>query len=166
MRRVIIMGWLALLAGLFGCDTQRLAELEVGRSTEADVRQRMGEPQAVWDEPDGSRTFEYSRQPEGSTAYMLTLSPSGTLTALRQVLTAETFARIQPGMPMEQVRRMLGRPMQQTPYALKGETHWDWRYQDGPAQSDQKIFTVVFDSDFRVRSTGSVVDPSPPVQGR
>jgi hypothetical protein len=60
---------------------------------------------------------------------------------------------------MEDVRRQLGKPMKITTYELKRQTHHDWRYHDGPNTSDSKIFTVVFDSDFKVVSTGSVSDP-------
>jgi len=65
-----------------------------------------------------------------------------------------------PGMPMETVRKMLGKPMKVTPFALKNVWHYDWRYMDGPNVHDAKIFTVVFDNDLRVISTGSVADPA------
>ncbi len=60
---------------------------------------------------------------------------------------------------MEEVRQMLGKPMRITPYDLKRQTHYDWRYLDGPNASDAKVFTVVFDADLRVVGTGSVIDP-------
>jgi outer membrane protein assembly factor BamE (lipoprotein component of BamABCDE complex) len=63
-------------------------------------------------------------------------------------------------MPMENVRRSLGKPMKVTTYELKAQTHYDWRYQDGPNTNDSKIFTVVFDRDFKVVSTGSKIDPA------
>lgn len=153
---------LALLAGfvLAACDPQAISELEEGVSTEADVRQRFGAPEAVWDGPDGAQIYEYNRQPAGHVNYMITIGADGKMTALRQVLTPQNFARITPGMPMEDVRRALGKPMKITPYELKRQTHYDWRYQDGPNTSDAKIFTVVFDSDFKVVSTGSVRDPA------
>jgi len=65
-------------------------------------------------------------------------------------------------MRMEQVRKMLGKPMKVTPYALKRETHYDWRYLNPP--STARIFTVVFDDDLKVVGTASVdeetVNPS------
>lgn len=140
---------------LFACDQQNINELEEGVSTEADVRQRFGEPEAVWDGADGAQVYEYNRQPAGHRNYMITIGPEGKMAALRQVLTPENFARVQAGMAMEEVRRMLGKPMKITPYALKNEIHHDWRYLDGPNDSDSKIFTVVFDADLRVLSTGS-----------
>jgi hypothetical protein len=155
-------GLLALLAGLLlaACDPQAISELEEGVSTEADVRDRFGAPEAVWDGPDGEQIYEYNRQPAGQVNYMITIGADGKMTALRQVLTPQNFARIVPGMPMEDVRRSLGKPMKITTYELKRQTHYDWRYQDGPNTSDSKIFTVVFDSDFKVVSTGSVSDPA------
>jgi len=59
---------------------------------------------------------------------------------------------------MEDGGKMLGKPMKITPYELKRTWHYDWRYMDGPNESDKKIFTVVFNSDLRVLSTGSVDD--------
>ena len=155
------MGLLSLLAGLVGCDQQRIAQLEEGVATEADVRARFGEPEKIWDASDmaatpqpgaaaepGARTLEYNRQPAGQVNYMITIGPDGKMSALRQVLTEQNFARVLPGMPMEQVRKMLGKPMKITPYALKRETHYDWRYLSSP--QTPKVFTVVFDPDLRV----------------
>jgi outer membrane protein assembly factor BamE (lipoprotein component of BamABCDE complex) len=73
---------------------------------------------------------------------------------LRQVLTPQNFAKVLPGMPMETVRKMLGKPMKVTPYAASQTTHYDWRYLNPP--SAVMIFTVVFDNDLKVISTGSV----------
>ena len=159
-----------MLAALAGCDNQRIAELEEGVATEADVRARFGEPEKIWASEDmaslplegsgaaakvrGARTFEYSRQPEGRVNYMITLGPDGKMTALRQVLTPQVFARVQPGQSMEQVRKLLGRPAKVTPYALKKQTEYDWRYLEGSTR--EKVFTVVFDQDLRVVSSGSI----------
>lgn len=148
----------ALLAPLAGCDPQRIAELEEGVSTEADVTKRFGPPEQVWDSPNGARIFEYSRQPEGRKNYLITIGTDGRMTALRQVLTPANFAKVTPGLPMETVRKMLGKPAKVTPYPQKQETHYDWKYADGPNASDNKVFTVVFDRDLHVVGTGSVLD--------
>jgi hypothetical protein len=151
---------LLALAGLVsGCDPQNISELEEGVSTEADVRERFGAPEAVWEAEDGGQIYEYNRQPAGHRNYMITIGPDGRMAALRQVLTPQNFKQVVPGMPMEAVRRMLGKPMKVTTYDLKRETHYDWRYLDGPNPGDSKIFTVVFDRDLRVVSTGSMRDP-------
>ncbi len=165
------MGLLSLLAGLVGCDQQRIAQLEEGVATEADVRARFGEPEKIWEASDmasipqpgaaaepGARTLEYNRQPAGQVNYMITIGPDGKMSALRQVLTEQNFARVLPGMPLEQVRKMLGKPMKITPYALKREMHYDWRYLSPPQTA--KVFTVVFDPDLRVARSYSVDEES------
>ena len=147
----------ALLLALAGCDQQAIKELEEGVSTEADVRARFGEPEKIWDAPDGGRTFEYNRQPAGHRNYMITIGTDGKMSALRQVLTPQNFAKVQPGMMMEEVRKMLGKPARITPFELKGEVAYDWRYLEPP--NTHMVFTVFFDRDYRVLRTGSVVDP-------
>ncbi len=153
--------------GLTACDSQNIAELEEGVATEVDVRARFGEPEKIWEASDmastpspgaaaatGARTFEYNRQPQGMVNYMITIGPDGRMSALRQVLAPQNFARIVPGMPMEQVRKTLGKPMKVTPFAGQQQTHYDWRYLNPP--NTAMIFTVVFDSDLKVVSTASV----------
>ena len=166
-----LMAWFAGMVGLAGCDAQRIAELEEGVATEADVRARFGEPEKVWLPADlatlpqpgaaaepGSRTFEYNRQPAGKANYMITIGADGKMSALRQVLTPQNFAKVLPGMRMEQVRKLFGKPMKVTPFAFKQETHYDWRYLSPP--NTARIFTVVFDRDFLVVSSGSVDEES------
>ncbi len=161
MDRPLVVGLAAvaalLLGGwLVGCDQNRIGKLQAGVSTEADVRAQFGEPAAVYPEAGGSRTLEYPRQPEGTTNYMITISAAGTMTALRQVLTPESFARITPGMSAEAVRRALGRPARVQRYALKHQEDWDWHWLDG---QEHRLFTVSFDADARVVGTQTSADP-------
>ena len=150
----------ALSMGLVACDQQRIDTLEEGVATEGDVRLKFGQPENIWDGPDGTRIFEYNRQPAGDQNYMISIGPDGKMSALRQVLTPANFEKITPSMPMEEVRKLLGKPMKITPYELKREIHYDWRYRDGANESDRKIFTVVFDPDLHVLRTGSAADPN------
>ena len=129
------------LLALAACDPQRISELKEGVSTEADVRDRFGAPENVWDEPGGARTFEYNRQPAGQVNYMIAIGPDGKLIAVRQVLTPENFAKVQPGMGMDAVRRLLGKAAKVVPYPLKGETHVQWRFAN--ARNEPQVFTVV-----------------------
>ena len=138
---------LAVLTLLAGCDEQRIRELEEGVSTEQDVRARFGEPEQVWQEADGSRTLEYNRQPAGRRNYMITIGTDGKMSALRQVLAPHHFAKVQPGMTQEQVRRLLGKPARQIPYALKQQTEWEWNWADGTRRME---FIAVFDQQGRV----------------
>lgn len=135
---------LVLAAALVACDERRIEKLEEGLSTEADVIAQFGQPEAVWPEADGARTFEYPRQPAGHKNYLITIGTDGRMTALRQVLTPATFAQITPGLRESQVRRMLGKPAKVTTYDLSGETHWDWNWMDPPSR--EKVFSVVFNA--------------------
>lgn len=171
----ILMALFSFLLSLVGCDQQRIEKLEEGVSTEADVRAQFGQPEQIWSAEDmassplasstgraaaepGARTFEYNRQPQGMANYMITIGSGGKLTAIRQVLTPENFSAVKPGMTMEQVRKMLGRPMKVTPYALSQETHYDWRYLRPP--STAMLFTAVFNSDLKVVGTHSAEEES------
>ena len=130
--------------GLAGCDEQRIRELEEGLSTEAQVRERFGQPDRIWPEEGGAHTLEYNRQPAGRRNYMITLGADGRMSALQQVLAPHHFDKIQPGMTEERVRRLLGLPAKRMTYGLKQQTEWDWYWSDGPGRD--MIFTVVFDA--------------------
>ena len=175
------MGLMSMVLGLVGCDAQKIKELEEGVATEADVRARFGEPEKIWDAADmaslplpaatlavlaapGARTFEYNRQPAGKVNYMITVGADGKMSALRQVLTPQNFERVLPGMPMETVRKLLGKPMKVTPFALKQTIHNDWRYLSPP--STARIFTAVLSADQRVLSTASADEESLNPTGR
>ena len=155
----------AVLAALFmlaACDQQRIAKLEEGVSTEADVKREFGEPQAVFNEADGGRSFEYPRQPEGQTNYFFTIDAQGKMSALRQVLKPAEFAKIVPGLDKTEVRKRLGRPAKTQRFDLKpGEEHWEWRWLDGQLP---KIFNVTFDKDGKVASS-NVADDLRSTQG-
>jgi outer membrane protein assembly factor BamE (lipoprotein component of BamABCDE complex) len=147
---------LMLLALLAACDPQRIAELEEGVATEADVRARFGEPAAVYTEADGGRTFDYPRQPAGQVNYMITIGTDGKMSALRQVLKPANFARVLPGLDKTQVRRLLGQPARTQSYALKQEEVWDWRFADG---QENKVFSATFDLNGKVVSSATTLDP-------
>lgn len=152
------MGLLASFLALIGCDPQRIAKLEEGVSTEADVRKQFGEPVDVVVAVDGSRTLEYPRQPEGWTNYFITIGADGKMSALRQVLSEPYFAKVKAGMDEAEVARLLGRPAKKQSYALKkDEEVWEWRYQAGAASN--KVFSVTFDAAGQVIAAASADDP-------
>ncbi len=158
------MGFLAGLLSVVGCDQQRIVELEEGVATEADVRAKFGEPERVWDGAGGARIFEYNRQPAGHRNYMITIGTDGKMSALRQVLTPENFAKVQSSMMMEDVRKMLGKPMKVVPYELKKETYYNWRYLADGANTSM-IFSAVMDSNLHVIRTETMLDPEDPKNG-
>jgi outer membrane protein assembly factor BamE (lipoprotein component of BamABCDE complex) len=163
-KRVLFMGFFASLLALVGCDQQRIQELEEGVSTEADVRKKFGEPEKVWDGAIGARVFEYSRQPAGHRNYMITIGTDGKMSSLRQVLTPENFAKVQPGMMMEDVRKLLGKPAKVIPYERKKETHYNWHYLEDRGNTSM-VFSAVMDSNLKVLRTETMLDPEDPKSG-
>ncbi len=144
-------------AMLVACDAQKIMKLEEGVSTEADVRKEFGEPAASFPNADGSKTLEYTRQPQGQTNYFITIAADGKMSALRQVLKASEFAKVTPGLDKDQVRKIIGRPAKSTKFDLKpDEEHWDWRWLDG---QQSKIFTATFNPEGKVTKTAVIDDP-------
>ena len=140
-----------LSLGLFaGCDEKRIEKLEEGVSTETQVREQFGDPLTVVPQADGSRILEYTRQPEGTTNYYITLGPDGVMTSLRQVLTPANFAKVALGMGQLDVRAILGRPAKVQRYATKPGETWEWRFQEG---NETRIFSAVFDPSGHVTAT-------------
>ena len=160
LRTLGLGGLLGSALWLAACDPQAIKELEEGVATEADVVQRFGQPERVWPEAGGAKTFEYNRQPEGLRNYMITIGPDGRMSALRQVLTPDNFRRVQPGMGVEDVRLMLGKPAKQVPYQLQNQIVWTWKFLEPP--NETRGFNVVFSPDYRVIRTEVGPDPDGP----
>lgn len=147
-----------LLSGLIAaflpaCDGVNLEKLKPGISTTQNVRDIMGVPTMEWQDPDGSLTWEYPRTPQGLVNYMIVFGPDKVLREVRQVLTEENFARVQPGMSREDVRRLLGQPASEMYFSLKKEYVWDWKTKVEPGM--EWFFDVYFDEAGNVTRTGS-----------
>lgn len=147
---------LIVVALLSACDSKRIDKLEEGVSTEAQVRQQFGEPANIISQPDGSRQFEYPRQPEGWTNYLITIGPDGKMSSLRQLLNEDNFAKVQPGLSGMEVRAMLGRPASQQHFDLKNEDVLSWRFKQNA--QDSRLFSVTF-AHGKVISSGVFEDP-------
>jgi len=166
VKRVVCGGALVALMPLMvlmaGCDPQRVEKLEEGVSTEVEVRKQFGDPVTITVEPDGSKTMDYPRQPEGWTNYVIQIGPDGKMSSLRQLLTADNFARVQPGLGQQEVRNLLGRPAKQQRFDLKKEEVWDWRFKNG---QESKMFSVTFNTEGKVTATGVGDDPRETLTG-
>ena len=163
-RCLLAAAFVTAIFGLNACDQQRINELEDGVATEGDVRLKFGEPEKVWEGPNGARIFEYNRQPAGHVNYMITIGTDGKMSALRQVLTPENFAKVQPGMMMEDVRKMLGKPAKVITYDLKKETYYNWRYL-ADQNNTSMIFSAVMNSDLHVLRSETGLDTEDPRNG-
>lgn len=140
---------------LTGCEPQRADLLTEDVSTEEDVKRLFGEPRTVTVGPDGSRTLDYPRQPEGYANYVMVIGADGKLASLRQLLNPDNFAKVRPGMDSADVHRMLGPHARERRFDLKQETLVEWRFLDG---QEAKLFGVTLDAAGRVTATAITAD--------
>jgi hypothetical protein len=136
----------SLLAAAFlavGCASYDGRGLTPGVSTDADVRALMGTPAVEFAESDGSYRLMYPRGPLGPRTYVVSVGADRKLRSVNQVLTDETFYRIQPGQTRDDVLRLIGPPGETMAFPLSGNYAWDYRYQD--TWGYLAIFSVTFD---------------------
>lgn len=141
MARLISLTLLALAAA--GCASYNGYNLKPGVATEANVRSTMGPPAMEFTERDGSRRLAYPRGPLGTRTFMAELGPDRVLQAVNQVLSDDTFYRIQPGLTRDDVLRLIGPPGQTMAFPRSQTTAWDYRYTDTWGYT--AIFSVTFD---------------------
>ncbi|WP_250450416.1 outer membrane protein assembly factor BamE [Caballeronia sp. ATUFL_M2_KS44] len=133
-------------------DTLLLKDLKPGVTTEAQIRSQMGEPERERTFTDGSKRLEYPRGPAGTNTYMVDLDPDGLFVSVTQVLTAENFAKVRPGMTEDEVRRLLGKPTTVAEYRLKQEHVWSWHWLEDGVNRDA-MFNAHFGPDGTVVTT-------------
>jgi hypothetical protein len=144
VRRMAVAAAAAVLAvSVAGCDYFAEKKLVVGQHTEEDVRKLMGKPDIVWEEENGARKLEYPRGPMGTQTYFVHIGPDGRYLGMERALVPANFAKVQVGMSQDDVRRILGRETERTPYELSKEEVWSWRY-EGDAQATM-FFNAHFD---------------------
>jgi hypothetical protein len=131
-----------LLAALLAAGCASFGSLKPG-TPEQQVQDRVGAPAEVWKSSGGGETWEYPLGPSGRQTYMVDIGPERSVIAVRQVLSDESFSRVQPGMPRDEVRRLLGRPAQVVTFPRKNEEVWTWRYL---AHATPMLFHVGFDT--------------------
>lgn len=150
-RRYVLAMLAAMSLGLAACDSEKIVELTPGEATEADVRNKMGQPDDVWEDDNGMRVLEFTRQPEGTRNWQARIGPDGKLIHFKQVLTVANMDKVQAGMSELEVRRLIGKPGRVKPYQLQKQTAWEYRYADGASQPGS--FTITFDENKKVIST-------------
>lgn len=123
---------LALLPLLAACAGPGLTPLHSGAS-EADVRQRWGEPTGRYALDPGTR-LEYALGPAGRETWMVDLDAGGRVQRWQQVLDWRHLQRVQaslPGMDRDALLRTLGRPGHVRAGGRPGGEVWSWRH-DSP----------------------------------
>lgn len=97
---------------------------------EADARHAMGQPALEFDHPDGSHQLAYTTGPLGTQTFMVYVK-AGSVQRIEQVLTDDTFHRIQAGITTrEEVRRMIGPPYRVVRFENLKQHAWDYRFRD------------------------------------
>ncbi len=151
-----------MVVALGGC----AAALVPGTSREPDVIARFGTSLEESQLPDGGRVLEYPRQPLGLENWRVSLSPDGTVRAVEQLLDEPHFARLKPGMSMDEVKRVLGRPYGTSHYSNLDEDVVSWLYRD---PFTRMFFNAHFDVAGHLKFTSRTPDPSsvvPVTRGR
>jgi len=145
------MGLISAMLALVGCDRVATGELRAGQSTVADMKLKMGEPANVYKEGD-KEVWEYPLGPEGVRTYMMTVNAQGTLEKIDQVLTEANFKRIQSGMTITEVRRILGRNSKEQRYgATPNELTHKYKFNNG---TEDQYFDVTYNAEGRVKEVG------------
>ena len=143
--------WIAAALSAFAaallpaCDVVNLPEIKPGITTQAEVRNRMGEPGFIHWNDDGTATWEYSRQPAGVHCYMISFDRQEIVSRLDQVLNETSYGLLRPGMSKDEVRRLYGQPARKQVFTNLREEIWEWRI-EGVMPLDETYFMVHFDT--------------------
>ncbi len=149
-----------ICAAIVGCEVRIAdpAKLKVGQSTGFDVRDVYGKPSSEWKEPDGSTVWMFVKGPMGFQTFKATIGADNVLKSMEQVLSDPYFAKVQKGMSMVDVERLLGKPAEDVTFPLKKERVWTWRYQASPSLN--RMFDVHFDTNGQVVEINRRDDPA------
>lgn len=151
IKGAIAMGFFSTLLIMAGCDRVASGELQAGQSTVADLKLKMGEPVSV--NRDGDKEiWEYPLGPEGTRTYMMTVNAQGTVEKIDQVLVEANFKRIQPGMTITEVRRILGRNSKEQRFGMT-PTELTHKYKFNTGVDDQ-YFDITYNAEGRVKEVG------------
>lgn len=158
LKAAFLVFFIMSIGSLAGCDYIAQKELQPGISTKDDVLLKMGKPEMIWEEKDGSSKYEYPRGPEGHETYMVSLTPDGRYLGMENILVDATFAKVKTGMTRDELRKLLGRPTKTEIFKLKQEEVWTWRHKGIHYKS--RRFHVMMDLQGIVKGTDATDDPS------
>lgn len=136
----------AIATILPGCDSFVLQDIKPGVTTAVEVRAKMGNPGHEFRNDDGSVTWEFTRQPSGVQCYMISFGPDQIVQKVDQVLNEANYAKVQPGMTRDRIRRLLGQPARVETFNNLREEVWEWRI-EGTPHNEETYFNVFFDTD-------------------
>jgi hypothetical protein len=141
---------------LAGCAALRPPSVPAGAAM-PEVEALLGRPKDVLEAPDGTIEWQYPTGPYGQNTYIVSFGPDRRVSAFRQALTYDNFARIRPDMSRDEIRLMFGRPYTTVYFRNLDEEVWSYRYLI--PVNDNRIFNVHFDARTgRVRTTSEQKD--------
>jgi hypothetical protein len=124
----------------------------------AEVTAAMGQPNAVYPEPDGGQILEYRGQPMGQFQHMARIGPDGRLVSYQQVLTSENFARVKVDKwTKDDILRNFGRPAETSRVSYRDYEVWSYRYKEAGVWNS--MMHVHFDQQGVVRQMLNGPDP-------
>jgi hypothetical protein len=138
---------------LLGCAADVHRAVAPGMAS-TEVGSRVGKPTAIGQLPDGSTYWDYSRQPYYTDR--VTFGPDDRVREVRNLLTAENFERLQPGMTLGEVVGVVGPAFLGSQYADR-TTVWTYRYQD---TGIWKLLHVTMDPGGRMLRYATEWDPN------
>src|SRR5438093_12040184 len=118
---------LMLAASLAGC--ANFTAVSSGMPAQQ-VQAKLGAPETIRKNADGSEVWEYPGGPLGRQTYMVTLGSDRAVREVHQVLRDETISKLHVGMSRDEVRRLLGRPRDIGFSDSNDEEIWSWRYRE------------------------------------
>jgi hypothetical protein len=124
----------------------------------AEVTAKLGQPAAVYPEPDGGQILEYRGQPMGQFQHMARIGPDGRLVSWEQVLTSENFGKVKVDhWTKDDVLRHFGRPAETSRVRYHDYEVWSYRYKEAGVWNS--MMHVHFDQQGVVRQMLNGPDP-------
>lgn len=157
---LLVAAMLAALVSHFGLRPfPELARfvLKPDRSTAAQVRALMGEPDSIHHDDDGSVRYEYPRGPAGNATWMVTIDRNERYQGMNNVLVDAVFQQLVAGQSMEEVLDRLGRAGRTHDFPARGEHVLSWKYRVDGSRSE--YFNAHFDGNGRLKATSRTPDP-------
>ncbi len=140
---------------LSACATSYSPSSEILGKAPSEVIAKLGPPLPAPESLDGVRRLDFPRGPFGRHTYFVHFSPDGRAERFEQVLKEENFARIKPGMDVEEVREVIGVARDTFLLARERGFVWNYRYITPLCQ----WFQIEFTKEAKVRSTGYGLPP-------
>ena len=124
----------------------------------AEVTAKLGQPNAIYPDPEGGQVLEYRGQPMGQFQHMAHIGPDGRLISYEQVLTSENFAKVKVDhWTKDDILRNYGHPAEISRVAFHNYEVWSYRYKEAGVWNS--MMSVHFDQQGVVRQMLNGPDP-------